>query len=76
MKLDFLVTEIQDIITQCLNLLQKNKKIEQNLTLRQMYNKYLAPTVLPLEDERLWNAASSGKILKLFQFDANRDGKL
>lgn len=75
MKLDFLVTEIQDIITQCLNLLQKNKKIEQNLTLRQMYNKYLAPTVLPLEDERLWNAASSGKILKLFQFDTQVGGQ-
>lgn len=74
-KLDFLVTEIQDIITQCLNLLQENGKIEQNLTLRQMYDKYLAPTVLPLNDDKLWEAVSSGQILKLFQFDTQVGGQ-
>ena len=74
-KLDFLVTEIQDIITQCLNLLQENKKIEQGLTLRQMYDKYIAPTVLPLDDDKLWKAASSGNILKLFQFDTQVGGQ-
>ena len=74
-KLDFLVTEIQDVITQCINLLQKNGKMDKNLTLRQAYDKYLHPDVLPLSDEKLWKAASSGKILKLFQFDTQTGGQ-
>jgi DNA polymerase III subunit alpha len=74
-KLDFLVTEIQDTITQCIQLLQENGKIEKELTLRQAYDKYLHPTVLPLEDEKLWKAASSGSILKLFQFDTQVGGQ-
>lgn len=74
-KLDFLVTEVQDVITQCLNLLQENGKIEAGLTLRQMYDKYLHPTVLPLHDEKLWKAAVSGKVLKFFQFDTQVGGQ-
>ena len=68
-KYDFLVTEIQDVITQCINLLQENGKIDKNLTLKETYDKYLHPDVLPIQDDKLWEAASSGKILKLFQFD-------
>jgi DNA polymerase-3 subunit alpha len=52
-KYDFLVTEVQDVITQCLNLLQKHKKVEENLTLRELYDKYLSPENLPLNDEQL-----------------------
>lgn len=74
-KLDFLVTEIQDVITQCINLLQEGGEIEKELTLRQVYDKYLHPTVLPLDDEKIWEAASSGKILKLFQFDTQVGGQ-
>lgn len=74
-KYDFLVTEIQDVITQCVNLLQKNNKIDPSLTLRQAYDKYLYPDKLPLHDKKLWDAASSGKILKLFQFDTQVGGQ-
>lgn len=74
-KLDFLVTEIQDVITQCINLLQKSGKMDKDLTLRQAYDKYLHPDVLPLSDEKLWKAASSGEILKLFQFDTQIGGQ-
>ncbi len=69
-KYDFLVTEIQDVITQCLQILQDHGEIESNLTLRELYNKYLHPDVLPIEDKKLWDAAISGNILKLFQFDS------
>ena len=74
-KYDFLVTEIQDVITQCLNLLQEGGKIEKNLSLREIYDKYLHPEKLPIQDERLWNAVSSGNILKLFQFDTQVGGQ-
>ena len=74
-KYDFLVTEIQDVITQCINLLQENGKIDASLTLKEAYDKYLHPDVLPLQDDKLWDAASSGKILKLFQFDTQVGGQ-
>lgn len=74
-KYDFLVTEIQDVITQCINLLQEGGKINKNLTLKEAYDKYLHPDVLPLQDDKLWEAASSGKILKLFQFDTQVGGQ-
>lgn len=74
-KYDFLVTEIQDVITQCINLLQEGGKIDKNLTLKEAYDKYLHPDVLPLQDDKLWEAASSGKILKLFQFDTQVGGQ-
>lgn len=69
------MTEIQDVITQCINLLQEGGKIEKELTLRQVYDKYLHPAVLPLDDDKIWEAASSGKILKLFQFDTQVGGQ-
>lgn len=69
MKYDFLVTEVQDIIVQCLNLLQEHDKIEKDFTLRQLYDKYLHPDKLPVQDERIWKALANGEVLKCFQFD-------
>lgn len=69
-KYDFLVTEIQDVITQCLFLLQENGLVEKDLSLRELYNKYLHPDILPVDDYRIWDALSKGNILKLFQFDS------
>lgn len=69
-KFDFLVTEIQDVIVQCLNMLQEYNEVEQDLTLRQLYDKYLHPDVLPIEDDKIWKTLSEAKVLKLFQFDS------
>ena len=74
-KYDFLLTEVQEVITQCINLLQENGQIDKNLTLREAYDKYLAPEKLPIEDDKLWEAASSGTILKFFQFDTQVGGQ-
>lgn len=62
-----LVTEQMDIMAQCINILQEQGYIESNLTLRQAYNKYCHPTKLPLQDDKLWDAINSGKVLALFQ---------
>ncbi len=69
-KFDFLVTEIQDVIVQCLNMLSEYNEVDQDLSLRQLYDKYLHPDVLPIEDDKIWDTLAEGKVLKLFQFDS------
>ena len=74
-KYDFLVTEIQDVIVQCINMLQEHEEIEPELSLRQAYDRYIHPDVLPLDDDKMWNTLSQGKVLKLFQFDSQVGGQ-
>lgn len=66
-KVDILVTQQMDIMAQCINLLQEHNKIEPELTLRQAYDKYVSPNVLPMNDDKLWDAVDSTDILALFQ---------
>lgn len=70
-KYDFLVTEVQDKIAETIRLLQKYNKIDNNLTLREVYNKYLHPEVLPLDDETIWKALQENSVLNVFQFDSD-----
>lgn len=69
-KIDWLVTEVQSVITDCIEELQKAGYIEPELTLRQAYDKYLAPDVLPLDDPTIWDEIDKADILKLFQLDS------
>lgn len=69
-KYDFLVTEVQDKLVQAIQLLQKNGKIEKDLSLREVYDKYFHPNVLPLEDKRIWDALGNVSVLNTFQFDS------
>lgn len=69
-KFDFLVTEQMDIIAQCIKELQEHNKIDPSLTLRQAYDKYLHPDVLPMDDEKLWDAIDSTDIVALFQLNS------
>lgn len=70
-KYDFLLTSVQDIIIQTIELLQADGLIEKDLTLREVYNKYLHPSVLPLKDDRIWSALANGEVLGCFQFDSS-----
>ena len=70
-KYDFLVTEVQDKIAETIRLLQKYNKIDSNLTLREVYNKYLHPEVLPLNKKEIWKALQEGSVLNIFQFDSD-----
>lgn len=70
-KYDMLVTEVQDKIAQAILFLQENGEIEKDLTLRQVYDKYFSPDVLPLDDAATWKNIQSGKILNIFQFDSD-----
>lgn len=69
-KYDFLLTSVQDIIIQTIKLLQNDGLIEQDLSLREIYNKYLHPEVLPIEDPRIWEALANGNVIDCFQFDS------
>lgn len=68
-KYDFLLTSVQDIIIKTIDLLQADEVIDPKLNLREVYNKYLHPNVLPTEDERIWDALAAGNVLGIFQFE-------
>lgn len=68
-KYDFLVTEISDKIITCLQFLQKDGFIEKDLSLRELYDKYLHPSVLDLSDPMIWEALGNGSVLDVFQFN-------
>lgn len=69
-KYDFLVTEIEDKLCQTIKFLQEDGQIEKDLSLREVYDKYFHPDVLPIEDEETWLNIRGGRVLNLFQFDS------
>ena len=70
-KYDFLVTEVQDKLAQTLRFLQEDGVIEdEGINLRGVYNKYLHPNVLPMNDDKIWKAIQNGEIINVFQFDS------
>ena len=70
-KYDFLVTEVQDKIIQTIKFLQEDGEIEPELSLREVYNKYLHPSVLPIEEDKYWKALANNQVLNCFQFDSD-----
>ena len=69
-KFDFLVTDVQDKLVEAINLLQKNGEIESDLSLREVYNKYFHPEVIPLDYKPAWDAIENGSVINIFQFDS------
>ena len=70
-KYDFLLTSVQDIIIKTIQFLQADGLIEPELSLREVYNKYLHPRVLPQDDMRMWDALANNKVISCFQFDSS-----
>ena len=70
-KYDYLVTDVSDKITETIRLLQENGEIEPELTLKQVYDKYFHPSVLPIEDDKYWKVLQEDKILNVFQLDSD-----
>lgn len=66
-KYDFLVTEISDKIIVAIELLQKDGLMEKG-ELRQIYNKYLHPSIIDVNDSKIWDALGEGNVLDVFQF--------
>ena len=75
-KYDFLVTEVQDKIVQTIHFLQEDKEIENDLSLREVYDKYLHPNVLPIKtDTKMWDALGNVSVINTFQFDSAEGSK-
>ena len=70
-KMDILVTEVQDKIVQTIKFLQKDEIIDSELTLKEAYDKYLHPDVLPLKDKETWKTIQEASVLDLFQLDSD-----
>ena len=70
-KYDFLVTEVQDKLVEGIKLLQKYGEIDETLSLREVYNKYLHPSVLPIEELEYWLKLHDNSVLNVFQFDSD-----
>lgn len=70
-KYDFLVTEVQDKLAEAIRLLQKYNEIDSTLTLREVYDKYFHPNVLPIEDDNIWKVLQENSVLNIFQFDSD-----
>ena len=70
-KYDFLVTEVQDKLVEAIRMLQENGELETDYTLRQIYDKYLHPNILPIDDEKYWKPIQDVAVLGLFQFDSD-----
>ena len=75
-KFDFLVTEQMDIMAQCIQLLQENGYMDDSLSLRQAYDKYVHPDKLPLDDDKLWDVIDSTSVLALFQLNTAVGGNV
>ena len=70
-KFDFLVTEVCDKLTNAINLLKQDGYFTECNSLREIYEKYLHPSVIPLEDDRIWSSLSRGDTLDVFQFNSD-----
>lgn len=70
-KYDFLVTEVQDKLVQTIDLMQNDGVIEPELTLREVYDKYFNPEILPLDNEDIWKALQTNGVINTFQFDSD-----
>lgn len=68
-KYDFLLTAVQDIIIKTIDLLQSYEEIDPKLSLREVYDKYLHPSVLPQNNEKMWKALAENSVIGCFQFD-------
>lgn len=69
-KYDFLLTEVQDKITKTIEILQEYGEIDPNLTIREVYDKYLQPDVIELDCPEVWENIKQGNIINVFQFDS------
>ena len=70
-KYDFLVTEVQDKLVETVKLLQKYGEIDNGLSLREVYNQYLHPSVLPIDELKYWLKLHDNSVLNVFQFDSD-----
>ena len=70
-KYDFLLTSVQDMLMQTIKFLQEDGELPQDMSLREVYDKYLHPETLDIKNKDVWNSIKAAKILACFQFDSD-----
>ena len=70
-KYDFLLTSVQDMLCQSIKFLQEDGELPKDMSLREVYDKYLHPEVLDINDKATWDNIDKAKILACFQFDSD-----
>ena len=68
-KYDFLVTDVCDKIIMCLDLLKADKVVE-DISLRELYDKYLHPEHIDTSNPVIWKHLAAGDVLDVFQFNS------
>lgn len=74
-KFDFLVTDICDKLTETIILLKNDGYFSECDCLRDIYNKYLHPTVIDLNDKKIWDKLDYEEVIDLFQFNTPVGGQ-
>ena len=74
-KYDFLVTEVQDKLAETIKLLQRHNQIDSSLSLKEVYDLYFHPSVLPIKNPNVWKALQENSVLNIFQFDSEVGGQ-
>ena len=69
-KYDFLVTNALDKEATCLQLLLEHGYIEWKGSLKETFMYYFGPSNLEKMDQKMWEEASNGGIISLFQMDS------
>lgn len=69
LKYDALTVSALDRIHQAMNYMLEDGAMKWQGTLKDTYDKYLAPSVLNYTDEKMWDMLAEGKISNVFQFD-------
>lgn len=68
-KFDFLVTEVCDKLTNAINLLKADGYFEEE-TLRDIYESHFHPSIIDLNDMRIWDSLFEGSTIDVFQFNS------
>ena len=66
-KFDFLITSTSDKMVEFMKLMVKKGLWEQD-SIRNLYNKYLHPDVIPYENKKIWENLANGSVIDCFQF--------
>lgn len=67
LKYDALTVSALDRIHQAMNYMLEDGAMKWQGTLKDTYDKYLAPSVLNYTDEKMWDMLAEGKISSVFQ---------
>lgn len=65
------MTEITNKLVNAIQLLQRDNLLPKNQSLREVYNNYLHPSKLNVQDTRLWDALAAGSVTDVFQFNTD-----